>query len=130
MRLWNGFLAVALAAPLAAEPVPPARLPESMIGVWGWNEASCANPTDDGRVSVGPASLTFYAAIYYLKTILIEPDKAIQATALVQEEGLEDDEQDRSDHAIRLKLVAPSYLWIGGDGPSNYYLRCESSEAK
>ncbi|MEQ1863583.1 MAG: hypothetical protein ABL996_02905 [Micropepsaceae bacterium] len=119
MSPWILLLAAAVA-------VPPAQLPASMIGVWGWNEASCANPDDDGRVNVEPASVTFYAASYRLKSILTEADQTIQATGVVQEEGLEDDEQDKSEHAIRLKLTSPSHLWIGTDnGLERTYLRCK-----
>ena len=123
MSPWIGPLTVALAAQLAARPVPPAALPPPMIGIWGWRPASCANPNDDGRVVVEPASVTFYVATYDLRSIRTKPDRTIEATALVREEGLEDDKQDKAEHTIRLKLIAPNRLWI--DVSTHTYRRCK-----
>lgn len=125
MTLWIALLtANTLSAAPAVKPAPLAELPAALIGAWGVNDASCANANDDGRVTIGPTSVTFYASQWSLKTILSAADKTIQASALVQEEGLEDDEQDKSEHAIRLTLVTPTTLSIGYDGSDQAYQRC------
>jgi hypothetical protein len=96
-------------------------LPVSMVGVWGWSAQSCRTAGDDGRVNIQRNTVTFFASSYALRKILVRPDGALLAHAIVQEEG----EPGSAEADIVLKHLRQNRLSIRTDaaGPHTY-VRC------
>lgn len=96
-------------------------LPSSFIGLWAWDQDSCAKPNDDGQVTVKPLSVDFFASGYSLRVIAARPDGTFHASALVSEEG----ESGKTRGTIDLKLVAPGQLSIKTRAAGGHiYVRC------
>jgi len=96
-------------------------LPPSFIGLWAWDQESCAKPDDDGQVTIKPRSVDFYASGYSLQVISNRPDGTFHATALVSEEG----ESAKTRGTIALKLVASGRLLIKAGAPEGHiYVHC------
>ena len=83
-------------------------VPSPMLGMWGWEAVSCARPGDDGRLSVKARSLEFYASLFELQTIVLQPDGSVRADATYREEG----EEKSSRAEIRLKIISPGNLMV------------------
>jgi hypothetical protein len=99
-------------------------LPSAMLGIWGWEAASCAREGDDGRLTVNARSLDFYASSFALQTVAVQPDGSVRANATYREEG----EEKSSRTEIRLKLVAPGSLMVqnGTRDDGHVYVRCRT----
>ncbi len=82
------------------------QLPDAMLGVWGWSAQSCATKGDDGRVTVSPRSVAFFASRYNFTEIFPQPDGSIIARAGTHEEG----EAKLGRGAVRLKLAGQNRL--------------------
>lgn len=92
-----------------------------MIGYWGWDAKSCANPEDDGRVTVYAREVDFSAGGNGLTRIEARPDGSIRATAIHHDEGSE----EATDEWLELRLTESGSLTIEtGSGLDNTYVRC------
>jgi hypothetical protein len=99
-------------------------LPAALIGLWGWDQESCAKSNDDGQVTVKLRSVDFYASGYSLRMIDKQQDGSFHANALVSEEG----ESGKTRGTIELKLVAPGRLLIkAGASEGHIYVRCAAA---
>jgi len=123
ISLLVGAALLAGAAPAMAQ-TRAKTLPASFIGLWAWDQDSCAKPGDDGQVTIGPRAVEFYASGYDLQAITTRPDGTFHAAARVTEEG----ETGRKRATIDFKLVAPGQLSIKtGAAGGHIYVRCAAT---
>ena len=99
-------------------------LPRAMQGRWGWSDAPCLNPEDEGNVRVAARTVHFGVSRYDLDHIaVIARDSSIHATATVWEEGYEESQPG----SLVLRVQGSDGLLIGTDNApddQHVYVRC------
>lgn len=112
------LVALPASAAVAQNTIP--ALPPTMVGTWGYEAASCANRTDDGRVRVAPRSVEFFASICRFDRFRQRRSGAVVAMGRCRGEG----ETTVERGTFRFRLVDAERLEIASRGTGHTYQRC------
>lgn len=93
-------------------------LPKSVQGLWGHEPADCANDDSDGRLTIEPKMVLFFATGYDVTRVARRKDGTLKISGFVAEEG----EAGRTRGRLTLKLLAPDRLQVDG---GHVYHRCK-----
>jgi hypothetical protein len=110
--------------PSIAAPQGLHALPNSVIGIWGFDAESCAREGDGGQLTIAATSLEFGVSAYELQSIVMRPGGTLRGEGLYREEGYE----HASREVIELKLLAPRRLLVRwARNQEHIYVRCDAA---
>jgi hypothetical protein len=119
----NGMRGRLMLAVLALSPTLPAAakdahsLPKSIQGSWGFELSDCGKDDAEGRLTIEPRIVLFYATGYDVKRVARLKDGTLKITGFVSSEG----EAGREKGGLTLRLISPDRLQVDG---GTVYLRC------
>ena len=109
-----------IAAPAAKK--RPQIVPESLIGEWATDLATCKEHYAEGRLTVEGNSMLFHASLYDVRRTDKLPDGSLKLSGLRSEEG-EGGRPTRD--SIKLKILSPNRFELIDHPEGQFYERCK-----
>lgn len=101
--------------------VQASALPQNFLGLWAHDMASCNDPLSDGRATVGPTEIEFYASSYSIRK-WSRRNAAWEGRGRLFDEGEEGSRPGR----ITLQLAADGRLEVDAGGQRFTLVRCDA----
>lgn len=95
-------------------------LPQQFLGLWANDIASCNDPLSDGRATVGPGEVEFYASSYSIRK-WSRRNGVWEGRGRLFDEGEEGSRPGR----ITLQLAPDGRLHVNTGGEKSMLVRCE-----
>lgn len=105
-----------LAAPAAAKDAAH-TVPKSLHGTWGFEPSDCDKDDAEGRLTIEPRIVLFYATGYDVKRVVRLKDRTLKITGFVSSEG----EAGHEKGGLSLRLLSPDRLQVDN---GTVYRRC------